>query len=93
MTTKTEDEIAREKEAVQKMVGAKSAMEAAISRIDRLQKAISKAEIILADLQKHIGDGIYVKTYHYDGGNGGSEAASKVKDQIAYARRILDAVK
>ena len=36
MTTKTEDEIAREKEAVQKMVGAKSAMETAIKRIQRL---------------------------------------------------------
>ena len=70
MTTKTEDEIAREKEAVQKMVGAKSAMEAALSRIDRLQKAMSSIDLVLSDMQRHAGDGLYVKT-HYHGGAAG----------------------
>ena len=90
MSTKTEDEIAREKEAVQKMVGAKSAMEAALSRLDRLQKTMSSIDAILADAQRHVGDGIYVKT-HYHGGSAG-EQCIKLKDQIGYARRLIQGV-
>lgn len=90
MTMKTEDEIAREKEAVQKMVGAKSAMEAALSRIERLQKAMSNIDTILTDAQRSVGDGVYVKTYHHGGSSG--EATVKLKDQIGYARRIIQGV-
>lgn len=89
---KTEDDIAREKEAVQKMIGAKSAMEAALSRIERLQSAIGSVQMILSDLHKNLGDGLYVKTFHH-GSSGNGEATIKAKDQLAYAKRIMDAVK
>lgn len=92
MTTKTEDEIAREKEAVQKMVGAKSAMEAALSRLDRLQKAMANIDAILADAQRHVGDGVYVKTYHHGLAGTPGETTVKLKDQIGYARRLIQGV-
>lgn len=90
MTTKTEDEIAREKEAVQKMVGAKSAMEAALSRIERLQQALKQIDTVLTDAQRHVGDGVYVKT-HYHGGSAGEQTV-KLKDQLGYARRLIQSV-
>ena len=89
---KTEDEIAREKEAVQKMVGAKSAMEAALSRIDRLQKALSHADTILNDAQHHAGDGIYVRTHRHGIVGKDGEQCVKLKDQLGYARRIIQGV-
>ncbi|MDA3888966.1 MAG: hypothetical protein PF443_09250 [Allgaiera sp.] len=88
---KTEDEVAREKDQVQKMIGAKGAMEAAISRIARLEGAISQAERVIADLSKNVGDGLYVNTFYH--GQSGGEKAISVKAQLAYMKSLLEAVK
>lgn len=59
MTEKTEDQIVREKEAVTKMIGAKSAMEAAISRIQTLENALQKACDDGSRLADFLGDQLY----------------------------------
>lgn len=84
MSTKTEDEIAREKELVAKMVGTKSAMEAALSRIGRLERTMNDVNIYLEDLRKQSGE-LAFKTYH-TGKNNGVEYV-RVSDQI---KRIQD---
>ena len=91
MTTKTEDDIAKEKEAVQKMVGAKGAMEASLKRIERLEGALKHLNCILSDMQSRVGDGLYVNT-HYHGKATTGEATVKIKDQIQYAREVISRV-
>ncbi|OOY15097.1 hypothetical protein [Thioclava sp. DLFJ4-1] len=90
---KTEDEIAREKEQVQKMIGAKGAMEAAIKRIERLEKAISHAECILSDMRGKVGEGLYVKTFYHGRTIGDGEQTISLRDQISYAQSVLEDVK
>lgn len=63
MSDKTEDQITREKDAVQKMVGAKSAMEAALGRIATLESAITNMNVVLDDMSKQVGDGVGYMTY------------------------------
>lgn len=92
MTAKTDDEIAREKEAVQKIVGAKSAMEAALQRINRLERTLSHVDAILTDMRGNVGDGLYIKTFHH-GGSGNGEATVTLKSQIDYAKRMIGDVK
>lgn len=70
MSDKTEDQIAREKDAVQKMVGAKSAMEAALARIGTLENAIKRMATVLDDMARGSGDGIGYMTYHNEKGSG-----------------------
>lgn len=65
MTDKTDDQIAREKEAVQKMVGAKSAMETAIQRIDRLERAIGNMVVLIDDMASAVGEKAMFATYHH----------------------------
>lgn len=92
MTAKTDEEIAREKEAVQKIVGAKSAMEAALQRINRLERTLDHVDAILADMRGNVGDGLYVKTFRH-GASGNGEATVTLKSQIDYAKRLIGAVK
>ena len=92
MTAKTDDEIAREKEAVQKMIGAKSAMETALQRIRRLEDTLGHIDAILADMRGKVGEGLYVKTF-YHGASGSGEATVTLKSQIDYAKRMIGAVK
>lgn len=82
MTTKTEDEIAREKEAVQKMVGAKSAMETALKRIERLEGTISRMVLHIDDVSVAFGEKLTFET-HYHGGNGSERKSVPVKGQLA----------
>ncbi len=91
MTDKTEDQIAREKEAVQKMVGAKSAMESALARIVTLERAIKIMADDLDDMAQRSGDGIGYKT-HRNGGAGGEDFISfrKQAQRIAeIGRKVL----
>lgn len=69
MTDKTEDQIAREKDAVQKMIGAKSAMEAALARISTLERAIQVMANDLDDMANKAGDGIGYTTYRHGEGS------------------------
>lgn len=80
--TKTEDEIAREKDMVQKMVGAKSAMDAALSRIDRLQKTIERMVCLIDDVSGVFGETLMYSTYQH-GENHGDRKPISVKKQMA----------
>ncbi len=91
MNVKTEDEIAREKDAVQKMIGAKGAMEAALKRIERLEGALSSVNMVLEDMRKKVGQNLYVKTYHHGGASG--EAVVSLSAQIEYAQNMILRVK
>jgi hypothetical protein len=62
---KTEDEIAREKDAVQKMIGAKGAMETAIKRIERLENTISQILSISDDMAEKIGENLSYRTFYH----------------------------
>lgn len=91
---KTEDEIAREKELVQKMVGAKSAMETAIKRIERLELVLGMLDRILSDMAENVGDRLYVKTYQHGESDGsGTIKTIPLRKQISYARSIVEKVK
>lgn len=70
MSEKTEDQIAREKDAVQKMIGAKSAMEAALARINTLERAIQAMATVMDDMAQKAGDGVGYITYHHDSNSG-----------------------
>lgn len=61
--SKTEDQIAKDKEAVQKMVGARSAMEAALRRIDVLESALKVAKIRIEEMQRAHGDNLAFSVY------------------------------
>lgn len=74
MTTKSEDEIAREKEAVQKMVGAKSAMETAINRIARLEAELKYSALVIEDVAKAVGPTLFYRTFHAVNSSPTSEA-------------------
>lgn len=88
MTSKTEDDVAREKDAVQKMIGAKGAMEAALKRIERLEGALRHADQIASDMRAKFGDGLYIKTY-YHGESGGGEKVVSLKSQVEYLRSMI----
>lgn len=79
---KTEDEIAREKDMVQKMVGAKSAMDAALSRIDRLQKTIERMVSMIDDVSGAFGETLMYPTYQH-GENSSDRKPIAVKKQMA----------
>ena len=65
MTIKTEGEIAREKEAVQKMIGAKSAMETTLMRVKRLEDTIGQMVILIDDMKGAVGESTMFGTYHH----------------------------
>jgi hypothetical protein len=63
VTPKTDDQITKDKEAVARMVGAKSAMEAAQRRIEALEACLRQCESDLAKWQKDFGDKIAASEY------------------------------
>jgi LysM repeat protein len=88
--SKTEKEIEKEKDAVAKMVGAKSAMQSMIERHDRLVNALKEANMLVSDLGKHVGEDLYIKTYyHGERGKDGPEYV-QVRKQM---QRISDRVR
>ena len=67
MTPKTDDQIAKDKEAVAKMIGAKSAMESAQRRIELLESCLRQCDEDMARLQRAIGDNLYAPERQQDG--------------------------
>lgn len=63
MTSKTEDQIEADKQAVQKMIGAKSAMEAALRRIQTLESAIKVAKTRIEEIGRGHGDMLAISVY------------------------------
>lgn len=64
-TTKTEEQIAKDKEAIAKMVGAKSAMEAAIRRIEVLEKCIESVREQVDVIGKSFNENVHLNVYSY----------------------------
>ena len=90
MTKKTEDDVDREKEAVAKMVGAKSAMEAMISRHDRLVSALKAVNEIAQDMGRRVGEDMCIKTYnHGERGETGSKFVS-IRSQLARIKATVE---
>jgi hypothetical protein len=56
---KTEEQITKEKEAVTKVIGAKSAMEAALRRIETLENALLRACEAGTNAAKYLPDNAY----------------------------------
>ena len=73
---KTEDDIARGKDAVEKMKGAKGAMEAALRRIETLEGALRKTGCILEDVKKATSPHVSMWTYYHGNGTGSPELAT-----------------
>jgi hypothetical protein len=88
MTDKTEDQIAREKEAVQKMIGAKGAMETAIARINRLENAIEGMVRLIDDLKQACGEKAMFSTYHHGENRSDGPKAVFVRQQLARIAQI-----
>lgn len=82
MTEKTEERIAAEKEAVQKMVGAKGAMDTTLHRIQRLEDTIRSMNNHLDDIAGKLGDGLLTRTFYVDG-NGSGPQTIPLRQQIA----------
>jgi len=90
MSDKTEDQITREKDAVQKMVGAKSAMEAALGRIATLERAITNMNVVLDDMSKQVGDGVGYMTYRTEKNVEGFISIRKQANRVAeIGRKVL----
>lgn len=70
-----EERIEKDKEAVQKMIGAKSAMEASIREIERLRETIRRMSSAHQDCMKVVGSDAYVRAYRKPDGEGAKESA------------------
>lgn len=62
---KSEDQIAKDKEAIARMVGAKSAMEAAIRRIEVLENCIKSVREQASVIGKSFNDNVHLEVYSY----------------------------
>lgn len=61
--TRTEDQIEADKQAVQKMIGAKSAMESALRRIQTLESALRGAKARIEEIGRGHGDHLAIGVY------------------------------
>lgn len=77
MLEKTDDQIEREKEAVQKMIGAKGAMENSLKRINTLENALRKIVSLHEEAMRAVGSDAQIKTnYHKNIGAFSTDAAT-----------------
>ena len=82
MTTgKSEDEIERERKAVQAMVGAKGAVEKVLARNDRLVARLKTTVDGLKDIRRSVGD-LYIRTHRNKNSNQGTEHHIRLADYI-----------
>lgn len=93
MSDKTEERIAAEKEAIQKMVGAKGAMDTALQRIERLEGTIKHMALMLDDVAKNVGEGTLMRTYYGEGRTSSSAEVVTMRTQLqsiaAKGRNVL----
>lgn len=86
---KTDEEIAKEKEAIQKMIGAKSAMETAINRIARLERELLFVCETMEEAARATGDNFLYRTYRH----GGNQSDTSVVQLSVNLRRISAAAR
>ena len=90
MASKTETEIERDKEAVAKMIGAKSAMEAALRQHDRLRLTVEQLLRGLAEVKKVSGPDVMIRTYCGPGREVETMTVHKMIEYLdAKAREVL----
>lgn len=65
--TKTEAQIAKDKEAVKAVTGAKAAMEAALNRIDALERALRSVRAQSERVGKAFGPDVFLNVYQPNG--------------------------
>lgn len=61
---KSEEQIAKDKEAVARMIGAKTAMEAAQRRIELLENRLRTVQSECQTVSRAFGESAYFKVYH-----------------------------
>lgn len=61
--TKDQDQIAKDKEAVAKMIGAKDAMAAAIRRVSDLESTLGAVRSELQRIDKEVSGALYVRSF------------------------------
>lgn len=79
---KSDDQIAKDKEAIAKMVGAKTAMEAAIRRVETLEKCLASVREQSSVLGKAFGESVHLNVYSY----------SHRDYRVTKARDLFDAI-
>lgn len=79
--TKSEAQIAKEKEAVKAMTGAKAAMEASINRIETLERTLKSVRSQSDRLGKAFGKDVFLNVYQV-GGDYKPERASTLFEKI-----------
>ena len=82
--TKTEDQVEKDKEAVTKMIGTKSAMEAVLRHVDNLEDTIKKMRSAHNDCMKAVGDGVIVRAYR------NTDGTPRPDQQSIYVSAISD---
>lgn len=82
MIDKTEDQIAKDKEAVRAMTGAKAAMEASLRRIEMLEAVLKSVREQAKHLSTAHGPGISLRTYNPREGNYRNETAETLFSQL-----------
>lgn len=63
--TKSEEQIAKDKEAVKAMTGAKAAMEAALRRIDTLEQSIKMLDRQITAVAAAYGENVHLNVWSY----------------------------
>lgn len=82
MTEKTDEQIARDKEAVKAMTGAKNAMEAALRRIEVLEVALKSVRHQTQAIAKPFGQGLYLNVLDAGGSSYRPVALSELFGRI-----------
>lgn len=86
---KSEEQIARDKEAIAKMVGAKSAMEAAIRRIEVLEECLKSVRRQSEVIGKAFNETVHLNVYSH---NHREYRVIKVSDLFAMIDNTIKAV-
>ncbi len=91
MIDKPESQIEKEKDAVKKLTGARSAMDSALKRIHTLEDAIKTMRLLTAEARNHLGENLYIRTYYHEDRDSGSKTipVSALFDRI---RKTADSV-
>lgn len=83
---KSDDQIAREREAVASMKGAQSNMKAALDRVQSLEYALSQAVSALRQMKHYTPVGLYISN-----GQSASTVGQYIDEALAKANKVLGA--
>ncbi|MBD7992873.1 hypothetical protein H9643_19025 [Ochrobactrum sp. Sa2BUA5] len=87
--TKTEAQIAKDKEAVKAMTGAKAAMEASLRRIEILEMALKSVRAQVENVGKAFGPDVFLNVYRAGDGYSPRKASDLFAKIDADIRNVL----